>query len=226
MLEKCGEYLSEEIDKLILEIMLPNELLSHPVDHWLIDNGMALVKLGIQHKVVVRSLERARRKKAWPLWKSKWNALQELLDGNTNIDDKNYARIFDKSQCETYESLYATLRVPSVVCLALMFASLDGAADNGHVFTATLGAGIPIAVWSRKYLDTPEILHDILASFLTPESLSKIPELVWQQRIAAAESKDEHHPGRHLTLLRDDPNRLPPTTTAIQFTMPSTRKGT
>ncbi|MBV9616490.1 MAG: hypothetical protein JO031_13635 [Ktedonobacteraceae bacterium] len=229
LLEKCGDYLADEINKLTIEVVLPNELLCYPVDHWLIDTGMEAeaVKLGIQHKVTVRSLERLRQRRIQPLWKSKWKELQKLLDGNTELaDHQDSVWICDKDLYGTYESLFAMLRRSPTVCLALAFAPLENVANSSsHVLKAMIGAGIPIALWPRKLTNSPKTAHDLFTSFLSPETLFQIPTLVWEQRLAAGQSCDEHHQGHHLTLLWDDPNRLPPTAHAMQFAMPSTRRG-
>jgi hypothetical protein len=37
-----------------------------------------------------------------------------------------------------------------------------------------------------------------------------LPERVWDLRKKAHQVKDDRHPGRHLTLLWDDPTRLSP----------------
>ena len=122
LLEQCADYLVEKVEKLVIEFLIPKELLYHPVDHYLVDSGMQDAKLGIQYPVVVRSLERARKKKGkmHALWKSKWETLQDLLDDQIfGEDGQGPAWIGEKGQRETYESLYSTLLDPSIVCQGL-----------------------------------------------------------------------------------------------------------
>ncbi|HZO74371.1 MAG TPA: hypothetical protein VFB60_19365 [Ktedonobacteraceae bacterium] len=223
-LEKCGDYLEGEIDKLIVEFALPNELLCEPIDHWQIDTGMGRVKLGIRHKVVIRSLERARKKKMLPLWKSKWQAYLEFIDGKpASARAKGPIWICDQKHCATQESVAAALRDSSIVCLALTFVPPDYLSDPDHIFNVILSSGIPIALWPRAYIGELQSIRRLFKSFLAQKTLARIPDLVWKQRLQAGESKNGHHHGHHLTLLWDDPHRLPPTTTAMQLRMPPRR---
>lgn len=56
LLEQCADYVEED-EKLLIEFVLPNELLRHPVDHFLVNDDMTDIKLGIRYQVVVRSLQ-------------------------------------------------------------------------------------------------------------------------------------------------------------------------
>jgi hypothetical protein len=47
ILEKCGNYLADEIDNLIIEFILPSTLFHYALDHLSVDNGIESVKLGI-----------------------------------------------------------------------------------------------------------------------------------------------------------------------------------
>jgi vWA-MoxR associated protein C-terminal domain/Effector-associated domain 2 len=228
LLVACGSYLADEINKLIIEFFLPGELLCYPIDHWPIDTGMGSVKLGIQHKVVVRSLERLRNPILRPQWKSKGKELQKLQDGgNTLTNHQRSVWICDEDQYGTYESLYAALHGSPIVCLALTFAPLDSLISLSHILKAPIGAGIPIVLWPRKLTDTPTTAYNLFTSFLSPQTLFEIPHRVWEHRLAAGKSRDEHHQGHHLTLLWDNPNILPPTEDKekVKFSMPSTRRG-
>jgi hypothetical protein len=162
----------------------------------------------------------------WPLWKSKWNIVHEVEEEEFFISDKrNPIWICDEGQYGTHESLYSTLRPTSIVCLALTFAPLENLIGTGSILNAILGTGIPIALWPREHIKEPQKISNLFASILSQETLSALPRLVWEQRLEAGRSKDKDHPGHHLTLLWDDPNRLPPTAKAMRFAMPQVRRG-
>jgi hypothetical protein len=210
LLEQCEDYLVDKMEKLVIEFLLPEKLLYHPVDHYLFDSGMKAVKLGIQYPVVVRSLERAKTKKGKKMcidWEKKWKLLE---------DGQGRAWICERDQYETDDSLYSTLIDSSLVCFGLTYVPPDESDDTVHNM---LAAGIPAALLPRMNADSPETISELLKS----DKLFSLPSLIQEQRIAASRSKDNRHQGHYLTLLWDNPNRHPDD--APQFAMPSVRKG-
>ena len=213
-----AEYLSRE---LTVELLLPNELLCYAADHWPIDLGMEdKAKLGHRYKVVVRSLKRACNKLMWADWQYKWNKFQKFKKGEKPDEGENPTEvkgpiwICEEEECKEEELFGVTLYTSHVVCVALVF--VPPSPDATHVFKKALSAGIPIALWPRQHTNHPGTVSDLFKSLLLPDdlstclqNLSELPQLVWKERVQAV-PKNEHHHGHHLTLLWDDPQRLPP----------------
>ena len=91
--------------------------------------------------------------------------------------------------------------------------------------TAALSAGMPVMLWPR--LSCPAATHDncagerttkLLASLIAKADPDELPWLVRKLRAEArANDKDKQHWGRRLTLLWDDPSRLPDPPLAISL---------
>jgi hypothetical protein len=76
------------------------------------------------------------------------------------------------------------------------------------ILNTLLSAGIPIALWTRRPAEAPANCG--LKGLVHGESLSGLPDWVWNLRRQAVSSADVCHAGRHVTLLWDDPTRLSP----------------
>jgi len=202
-------HLMEAVEDLTVEFCLPRRLLCSDVDHWIVTAGRSTpVKIGIQHRVIVRSLERAHNMELWPSWKSKWSRLQSQRLGSGGLDGSVAPfLICNEEDCENQESLYARLRNYYVICLALALIPPDLPLPRADILDTVLDAGIPIALWPRHCVDH---LQASLDSLLSGCDLSELPKLVWKLRLEAASKRDEGHLGHRLTLLWDDPDRLPP----------------
>lgn len=201
--------LMEAVEDLTVEFCLPRRLLSSDVDHWVVIAGRSTpVKVGIQHRVIVRSLERAHNMELWPSWKSKWSRFQSHLLESGALDGSIAPfLICNEEDCENQESLYARLRNHYVICLALTLIPPEIPLSKADILDTVLDAGIPIALWPRHCVNHLQASFD---SLLSSCNLSELPKLVWKQRLEAASKRDEHHLGHRLTLLWDDPDRLPP----------------
>lgn len=222
-IEEClsDEVLVSTMSDLVIEFSLPRSLLCCAVDHLLVNPGFLKVELGVQYKVVVRSLERACKRKMWAAWKQKWQIFQKFVETQQAITS-------DLIWIPTEEplankSLYARLYGSSIICFVLTHVPPAFSEQNTHVFDVLLTSGIPIALWPRKQIKNPEMFN----SFLSHDTVYSLPRLVWEQRKKAMEAYERcetDHVGSNLTLLWDDPSRLPPSVTAGQLA-PPTRKG-
>ena len=79
-----------------------------------------------------------------------------------------------------------------------------------------------MVLWPRKEIDylNEEEIKKIYQSLLARCSFARVPELLWQKRKEALRNDNEQHIVHYLTLLWDDPNRLPPDANADQFSAP------
>jgi hypothetical protein len=73
-----------------------------------------------------------------------------------------------------------------------------------------LGAGIPAALWprsgSQNVPDATEV-EEKIAALIAAENLKDLPRIVRRERLDAREAPDL---GNYLTLLWDDPDKVPP----------------
>ena len=230
------ESLVDSVDDLVIEFLLPDELLNHDFYRLPVMVGDDVFMLGLQHKVVVRSARRATKRLYWPAWRKKWAQLQEKLKNESRSEDfaclcnPQTCRVHSSSscsvlicgreECQVREYLQAMLRGSPIVCLALTYVPSDTPIDANHIFRILLQVGMPVALWPREPINNTEEL----TSLLSCNTLNLLPRKVWEWRKNAVIREEEHDIGNHLTLLWDDPYRLPPTVTAPQFGAPA-RKG-
>ncbi len=168
------------------------------------------IKLGMKHRVVVRSFERAYYRELWPFWKSKWAYAQNHLHFSLPYQNSNMPfLVCHAHDCERLDTLYAKLRVDNICCLALtVIPTKDiNPLHDTSVFDVILDTGIPIALWLRKGTSSAKKTQRMFESFLSHCALADLPQQVWKQRLNAAGDEGSEN---SLTLLWDDPDRLPP----------------
>ena len=228
LLKRCEDCLQDEMENLIVEFFLPLELLSYPVDQYAIAGLKTSQSISLYHQVVVRSLDRVQNWKKSHTWKNKWKLFidckhdEQLLNQN-----KNMMFVCHEEYYNGPEAFSAMLQGSSIACLALTFVPSNSPFQNDDILLAILEAGVPIALWPREQSNYPKALHQLLTELVSQHSVFQLPDLVKQQRYEALTSGNkQQHQGHHLTLLWDDPNRLPPSImTTRQLVMPSTGRG-
>jgi hypothetical protein len=228
LLERCASYLADDMEHLIIEFFLPLELLSYPVDQYSIDGFNKLQSISRYHQVVVRSLERMRNKRWRYIWKNKWELFLASIDEKQILGKHNNAvLVYDEEYHKRQEDLSLTLEGSSVVCFAMTFVPSDTSSQIDTILSAVLDAKIPIILWPREQTNYPRTLQELFTELVSQHSLSQLPALIKQQRYEALMSRETmNHQGHHLTLLWDDPNRLPPSTMiSRQLVMPAERRG-
>ncbi|MFD5862895.1 VMAP-C domain-containing protein [Streptomyces chartreusis] len=186
--------------ELTLEFLLPRELLELPVERWTKRAmGAALGRLGEEHPVLLRSLDRLQRRDTHGKWAVRWRALVGGEAGRAHwFPEDGNARLLSDP-------------VPAVVVLS---APPRGHAEQEQGFDELgecLRVGVPIVVWDRRD-GRDEAFRRELSDLLAQNAGSSLPAVVKSLRIQA---KDQHSEsssariGRHLALLWDDPYRLP-----------------
>jgi hypothetical protein len=225
-LPACLNDLSEELlrrqiepDRAWVELLLPRELLCAEVDSWKVElDFIESIPLGVEHRLVVRSLERASRPRSALALKSKARALRRRLRSGCRLVDEpaneeGEAVWIDGEDCGG-AALYTALKdaqnvVGAVLGRAPRPAPRDPSCD---VLNTLFEAGLPVAIWARREPadGPPAAVRAEFARLLAHEPLALLPDRVWQLRRQAARSPMRDHLGRHLTLLWDDPARLSP----------------
>jgi len=196
----------EEMPDLTIEFFLPRELISCEVDQWVKqDVFLGEIKLGADHRVVVRSWERATNPTLQGYWLKKWRQFQTLAK---IASAQNMVRICNRRTHEPRRLYNDLIGSEHTICLGLTFMPTDHPSE-GRLLSEILRAGMPIALWPRPCDDVSRYTRGIRAkirALVSSENLSDLPRLIQAERQQAIDST---HPGNYLTLLWDDPYRLP-----------------
>ncbi len=189
---------------LTLEFFLPRRLLCWDVDQWTLRLQEDFdTPIGIHYPVVVRSLERTttqpdavRRD-----WIRKWRHVRR---GARPLE------VFWIRSRDQYgrKALYHELAqpIPDHFCSGLAFSPTEEP-EAEDVLDTILLAGLPIAFWLRQPRAQAEI---VLEELVRSKNVTDLPEAVREARREAFGREDEHHVGRHLSLLWDDAERRHP----------------
>ncbi|GFJ95087.1 VMAP-C domain-containing protein [Phytohabitans rumicis] len=182
-----------------IELLLPTDLLHEAVEWWRTElEEPAPTPLCLDYPIVVRSLDRMRATFRHRVWADRWKALwrpparHRLYWGRPATDD-------------SLDQWNAVLRTDTEITTVSLGTSPERS-EGGAELRSALNAGVPVILWDRRVpLDSSTIrLIEKLAED-EPELLrDRLAEL---RRAAATAADQPHHPGRHLALLWDDPER-------------------
>ncbi|WNG37669.1 hypothetical protein F0U61_31265 [Archangium violaceum] len=198
--------------KLTIEFLLPRELLLHAVEDWQIIPG---APIGVRYQVVVRSLERVYAEVKPPLepeleclpfalapWNDKWRLF------STSPQPPSRPVWVRQDADHQSDGFLADLAEPEVVCLALtMTPPALSETTLRDLIRHCLVNGMPLALWVRKSECAHGEVQTLFDGLLT--NLTQLPSAVREARLEGFRSGQTGHLGRHLTLVWDDPNRLP-----------------
>jgi hypothetical protein len=197
--QKCA------ISDLTLEFFLPRQLLNHEVDWWEIEiSEDLLIPIGVECSVVVRSEERLSpsyclKKKDW---QKKWQRLSRL-------NHYPSSKVVASGDC-AWNQLYVELKKEDI--LGCTLAKVPQPMGKESVFNVILGTAIPLAIWVRcnlAHLNCAKELNQLLEC-----CISELPTTIKGKRAAAFASHPHLrglHIGSHLSLMWEDPDRVPPT---------------
>ncbi len=183
---------------LTVEFILPRRLLSEPVDLWQLGDRS---RVGVRYPVVVRSLDRLRNEWALVEWRRRWRLLQQIGD-RPAPGAIWWLREPDQLPTALYRARLAALE--EVVCVVC---ERPGPEDSS-VVTAALTNGVPVILWPREPVDADTFAATVRGA-LDHEGLRTLPDLAHRLRRAAEIPNGSARVGRGLTLLWDDPDRLP-----------------
>ena len=200
--------------ELLVEFLLPRELLALDPDWWSVDDElmMAEVPLGTKHRVVIRPLERhlPNAREVRPDWERRW----AVLEGQTGQPCRVSGQLpLDPPACPAvrHESpggrpFRAQLALaPSIVCVVLVRPPAEKP-DLKDLLGPILATGIPVALWLRGGAEGVQEL----VGRLQRTALGQVPDCVRDLRLEAEAQDDANHIGRRVALLWDDPRRLSP----------------
>jgi vWA-MoxR associated protein C-terminal domain/vWA-MoxR associated protein middle region 0/Effector-associated domain 2 len=205
LLELAEEAL-EEIGDITVEFVLPRELLNHSVDQWPIVLTGLDQEIGTVYPVVVRSLERIRNPMFRARWQRRWRQLR-AFGGAARADLVQWLH-WGNADHRTALAQVLALGEESPVCLIVSFSAEAGSLPTA--ITAGLLAGVPVMLWCRDGRCAARFEADIPQQMYA-RPLLDLPALVLRLRQEATRPGHvAEHVGRHLSLLWDDPDRIPP----------------
>ena len=214
--------------QLSVEFILPNQLLEAPVDEWVINRN----PIGIDHPVVVRSLERLRypgEDDARAAWRSKWRQLQQAGRSHDQLamigsrpqlksrlqesDDLPGCLFLDFKLGTTLQDFTASPpRGGDTVPTAAEPGSGPSQAEPGsrdELITQVVEAGIPVMLWPRRSHEHGiEQVYSLIRTAGVHALPLSVHELRRERFLNRTDTGSKWH-GPELSLLWDDPERFP-----------------
>lgn len=178
----------------------------HDLDQWeLYKLGSIPVKFGETYSITVRLKDRILKPHSWHQ-KSQWHKRWKTIEVHSLDTSQEHILWIEQSSAFTAQALYAKLaNNESVVLVGARF-SPSTEAELENVLNALLITGTPGVLLPRRC--GKEITSDIDEQLHT-NHLSHLPKTIKGIRKQAI--ADPSAIGNYLTLLWDDPNRIPPT---------------
>ncbi|QJT06319.1 hypothetical protein G9272_43375 [Streptomyces asoensis] len=191
----------------VLEFVLPWELVNEPVEWWWKESDSAYpTPLALDYQVVVRSLERLQRPAWHRPWHSRWRQLREHPErcrahwSKPSPDGSHFFRL----ERELKED-------PGVVILILSRPPSEDSGTGHRELLAGLRAGVPVMIWQRGDC-TDAAFREAVGRLVQGFDLGSLTADVRRLRneaLALGPDGWDQHVGRHLTILLDDPERKP-----------------
>lgn len=181
-----------------IHIFLPLKLMNYAVDCWTTYEDEDET-IGERYEVFIRCLEGLRGKNPRLLaWRNKGKLLKDKLEEPA----ANIFTLGDSREIKTLERILKQTNAIAAKIIPVFQNKLPG--------EILWKAAVPLALWVRQELpdiDNRVILDDLIKDYC----LKNLPEQVKLKRLDAMDNQPpENHVGRHLCLLWDDPDLLPP----------------
>jgi hypothetical protein len=210
IIEALGTHFQKN-GKVVIEIFLPMLLIMEAIDQWKTTENIR-EKLGVSHQVVFRVFERVEKlhtesnaRAQLGYWKEKWELTQNIIC----LSKEN---TYWLKASEDHERTLAQLRGENFICVGgpcfIKPKTLKPKLD------AMMQAGIPLGFLSRPSVKKIALSEDDLKNeierMVCKEEIEKIPRVFQEQRRQAVVNGDDNHWVNHITLIFDNPNRIPP----------------
>ncbi|GIG59660.1 hypothetical protein Lfu02_40320 [Longispora fulva] len=194
----------------MVELIVPPELLDEEFDDWRIWPDEDWVSIGTRYAVVLRDLRRLENDRFRVSWERRWDAAL-AKDLGAILQFVGCAPITSRKSMAGWleEDLSrSALVLPAGLRSSTSLVALDIA----------LRGGVPVVLWSRggctgcadETLCVGARFYSGLRAALSAETMADLPERIKTLRNAADASQDPEHCGHGVALLWDDPRRRPP----------------
>jgi hypothetical protein len=188
-------------DSLVLEFVLPLDLLGLAPDLWTRDPPDAPypTPLGAEYEVMVRSHDRLRTLNLHRAWRQRWRVLTDAIECTTH-----WAAMDGSSHPELLRDLLLT-RKDVVTCV---LSSPPDREPGRTELGMALRTGIPVVMWHRGD-STPLEFREAMREVIERPDIRGLPGDIKRLRGTAALSEDRAAwVSRQVTLLWDDPNHF------------------
>ncbi len=192
-------------ESLRVEFILPDDLLSYPVEHWAYDQDGMQCPLGAVFPVTVRPSSRQYSGEGDPLrqdWRSGWQRQQRYHDRCVN----EALYWFEKTQ----KKQLLIRPKQGFVCIGLHFIPTDQ-----DFLGFLVNQGITAAIWPRR-CDDLDALCTELEQQIGHARMSDLPQAVYRMRSTLWAEDKMAHLCYHVSLLWDDPNYCLPNRRPVQ----------
>jgi hypothetical protein len=186
----------------IIEFALPQELLNVPVDEWYADPAHLIPMYS--YRVVVRYVARMNSGNA--ILQDKWIVRSKKVRAEPWLP----AGMIGCAPGHEIDLYHWLLSQPELCVVVLSSRPTDSALRK------ILNSGVPVALWPRAKCPAADHtrcdrkrLADDVSGRVNHTTFDKLPEMVRELRLNARLAPREPHVGHRLTLLWDDPDRLP-----------------
>jgi TIR domain. len=200
----------ETLAELVIEIFLPIGKLNCEAHRWDVGVGLGTTRpVGTLYRVAVRSFERTYHKayRLYPraVWRQKWQARPKTLGEMTDLQV-----CWACSDEDLRESLFDRLKKSGLIFVALTPILAGQSAAAPKVLQTVLDAGTAIALWpSQCPQDMPTAREDVRA-LVYNQKIDMMPRAIFAKRENTMVDRPEGSIWSFLTLMWDDPDRLPP----------------
>lgn len=198
LINKCRQRMRTSF--LVIECFVPRKLLSLDFECWEYEEYEENTSLTrVFSSVHIRCAERINYPQdLQTIWRKKWEDIQKefkALDIEQDTKAVNDPEMYFSQE----KTLWANLCTSS-------------SKDLDQLFKKVLKYGIPVAIWSRCHT---QLNHRICINDLVTQCKGQVLELPGQVRLRrknapSNSNEDPENLGHHLSLLWDNPNRLPP----------------
>jgi nucleoside phosphorylase len=186
-----------------IELLLPTDLLRTAAEWWNTElETPAPIPLCLEYPVVVRSLDRMRTAYRHRVWSHRWRSLWQPPPRHQVYKGR------DEPVSEGLDRWNARLRERRDFTTVVLGSSPHEQAGS-HELESALNAGIPVILWDRRAGSLTSDMAQLLIE-ATEGPPTDLPQRIRTLRVEAAllsESERREHPGRHVALLWDDPDR-------------------
>jgi hypothetical protein len=199
---------SDRTGTVVVEFVLPWELLNVGVDRWRKETDSSRpIALAMDYPVVVRSLERLRTQRWHRAWHQRW---RQLLSAPAH----SVVYWSHPSGKDYFTRLESELKADDrVVSLVLSEPPAERGATGQQEIEAALRAGLPVIIWHRGDCTSAEF-REAVTSLVTDGGIGQLPlraKELRHQALRLEPALRDGHIGHQLTILWDDPERRPDT---------------
>jgi hypothetical protein len=188
-------------DSLILEFVLPAQLINIDVDQWARDPDEPFpAPIGTEYEVVVRSHDRLRERAWHRAWRRRWNLLTQ--DGRQSV-----THWVPADRPSDLRRLRAELAARDEVVCCVLSCPPDREPGQAELRVA-LRAGLPVVVWHRDGR-SGIALRDSIREVIERSDIRTLPQEIKRFRMEANLADDSTTgAGGKITLLWDDPDHF------------------